>query len=53
MPVFVYKARDELGKQIKGVMEAKNRETLSAGKGSKDDRGKGANRRVSKLREQI
>ncbi len=30
MPVFVYKARDELGKQIKGVMEAKNREALAA-----------------------
>lgn len=29
MPVFVYKARDELGKQIKGVMEAKNREALA------------------------
>ncbi len=30
MPVFVYKARDELGKQIKGVMEAKTRESLAA-----------------------
>ncbi len=30
MPVFVYKARDELGKQIKGVMEAKTREALAA-----------------------
>ncbi len=29
MPLFVYKARDELGKQIKGIMEAKNREALA------------------------
>lgn len=34
MPVFVYKARDELGKQIKGVMEAKNREALATKLGS-------------------
>ncbi|MBI5555049.1 MAG: type II secretion system F family protein [Elusimicrobia bacterium] len=34
MPVFVYKARDELGKQIKGVMEAKTREALAAKLGS-------------------
>lgn len=30
MGVFAYRARDEMGKQIKGVMEAKNRETLAA-----------------------
>ncbi|MDD5492128.1 MAG: type II secretion system F family protein [bacterium] len=34
MPVFVYKARDELGKQIKGIMEAKNREALATKLGS-------------------
>jgi type IV pilus assembly protein PilC len=34
LPVFVYKARDELGKQIKGVMEAKNREALATKLGS-------------------
>ena len=34
MAVFVYKARDEMGKQIKGVMEAKNREALAAKLGS-------------------
>ncbi len=34
MAVFVYKARDEMGKQIKGVMEAKNREALASKLGS-------------------
>lgn len=29
MPLFIYKARDEFGKQIKGSMEAKNREALA------------------------